>query len=281
MTKLVLTMALPTLLVSAPAFAQDTPPGLRDLVGARAGQAELELVRRGYESVRSEAGDDRRYIYWWNRTYGRCVAIATMNGRYDSILETPAPDCRVPGSVDRPTTLPQRPGYRPVDRDRPTPLPERPGYGPGDGDDRFAVDGRPVDLGLICFGEGQGPSLTSRGAWTWNPRRDRYDYGSRLEMSQRYFDTAVTLQIWDGGGRIRLPRSLVPPLNSRGSDGWWNLTEVAVGPDRIGARYRLNGLNRPQVSIDRQSGRIRIVGTASYAFRGTCDTIDGRDHRRF
>lgn len=265
MTKLVLTMTLPALLLSAPVSAQDTPPGLRDLVGARAGQAESELVRRGYESVRSEAGDDRRYTYWWNRAYGRCVVIATLDGRYDSIVETPAPDCRGQGSQDRPVTLPERPGYRPVDRD----------------DDRFEVGGRPVDIGLICFGEGQGPSLTSRGQWTWNPRRDRYDYGSRLEMSQRYFDTAVTLQIWGGGGRIRLPRSLVPPLNSRGSDGWWNLSEVAIGPDRIGARYRLNGLNRPQVSIDRRSGRIRIVGAASYAFRGTCDTIDGRDHRRF
>ena len=88
-------------LVAAPVFAQDAPRDLRDLVGARAGQSEGELQRRGYRNVRGEKGDDRSYTYWWNADRRQCVTIATMDGRYDSITTTPAPDCRQPVSADR------------------------------------------------------------------------------------------------------------------------------------------------------------------------------------
>ncbi|WP_212611865.1 hypothetical protein [Sphingomonas baiyangensis] len=81
-------------MLAAPASAQDTPRDLRDMVGARAGQAEAELQRRGYRSAGGQRGDDRSYTYWWNADRRQCVTIATMNGRYDSITLSPAPDCR-------------------------------------------------------------------------------------------------------------------------------------------------------------------------------------------
>ena len=83
----------------APAKAQNT--GLSDLVGARAGQAERELQRRGYRNVRSQSGDDRNYGYWWNRDRRQCVVIATMDGRFSSINATTAPDCSQSASSDR------------------------------------------------------------------------------------------------------------------------------------------------------------------------------------
>lgn len=49
----------------------------------------------------------------------------------------------------------------------------------------------------------------------------------------------------------------------------------------ITATYRLNGLNKPRITIDHRSGRISISSTGSYAFRESCDRIDGRNHRRF
>lgn len=72
--------------------AQST--GLEDMVGARAGQAEGELQRRGYRNTGGEKGDDRSYTYWWNEGRGQCVTIATMDGRYSSITPTTAPDCK-------------------------------------------------------------------------------------------------------------------------------------------------------------------------------------------
>ncbi len=86
-------------LASVSALAQ--PTGLDDMVGARAGQAENELRNRGYRNVRGEKGDDRSYTYWWSDDRRQCVSIATMNGRYDSITPTTAPDCRMPATEDR------------------------------------------------------------------------------------------------------------------------------------------------------------------------------------
>lgn len=85
-------------LITPPIAARAQSTGLDDMVGARAGQAEGELQRRGYRNVRGEKGDDRSYTYWWNADRRQCVTIATMDGRYDSITPTTAPDCRQPGS---------------------------------------------------------------------------------------------------------------------------------------------------------------------------------------
>jgi hypothetical protein len=257
------------------ALAQST--GLEDMVGARAGQAEGEIQRRGYMNVRGEKGDDRSYTYWWNADRRQCVVIATMDGRYRSIQPTTPPDCRQSANVrPRPTPPPiyvpdrgpSRPPYRPGD--------DRPGY-PGDG---VVVAGRPVELGLVCFGDGTRDGLASGTTWTWNRERDRYEYGRYTESRREVFDASLMIQTWPGGGRIRLPRSLIPPINSRGDNGWWDLYDVSVGPDVIRATYRLNGLNKPRVTIDRRSGRITVEGFSSYGFRGTCDTI-GHAPRKF
>jgi hypothetical protein len=244
--------------------------GLEDLIGARAGQAESELARRGYQNVRGEQGVDRTYTYWWNADRRRCVTIATVKGRYDSITPTTAPDCR-----QSPTTRPRpdqsasrpRPGYEPDNR------PDYPGSGP-------VVDGRPVDLGLVCFGDGSRNGIGSGTTWTWNSQRERYEYGTYMQSTTERFDASLMVQLWSAGGRVRLPKTLIPPINSRGDNGWWDLYDVSVGPDLITASYRLNGLNKPRLRIDRRSGQITVQGTASYGFRGTCDTI-GNTPRRF
>lgn len=266
------------LTATAPAQAQST--GLDDLVGARAGQAENTVQNRGYRFVRGERGNDRSYTYWWNADRRQCVTIATMNGRYDSITPTTAPDCRQPASVrprpdyDRPATRPGA-GYQPDPSfGRPPPRPDYPG------DSGPIVGGRPVDLGLVCFGDGSKNGIASGTTWTWNKERDRYDYGRYNQSTTEVFDASLMIQLWGDGGRIRLPKSLIPPINSRGSGGWWDLYDIRNGRDVITATYRLNGLNKPRITIDRRSGRITVQGTASYGFRGTCDLI-AREERRF
>lgn len=129
-------------------------------------------------------------------------------------------------------------------------------------------------------GEGRKPALATRYGDTWDYDKGRYTYGNKTELSTQDFDASVMIQLWDGGGRIRLPTSLVPPIHSRGDHGWWELDGVSRTRDAIAAQYRLNGLNKPRITIDRRSGRISIRGTASYSFTGTCDTI-GNQQRRF
>ncbi len=262
---LVLTAAVPSV-----ATAQST--GIEDMVGARAGQAEAELQRRGYSNVRTEKGDDRSYTYWWNANRRQCVTIATMEGRYNSIQPTTPPDCR------KPANLQPQPGYRP------DPGYSRPPYRPGDNQAGAiggpVVGGRAVGLGLVCFGDGSKNGIASGTTWTWNRDRDRYEYGPYNETTTEVFDASLMVQTWEGGGRIRLPRSLIPPINSRGNNGWWDLYDVVVGADVIRATYRLNGLNKPRIVIDRRTGRITVQGIASYGFRGSCDLI-GHEPRKF
>jgi hypothetical protein len=126
MLLLLLAALLPT-----PALAQDTPRDLADMVGARAGQAEGELQRRGYRNARGEKGDDRSYTYWWNAGRRQCVTIATMEGRYNSITTSPAPDCEQRASG--------RDRNRGQDRDR----------------DRWQPSGSvaPLELSQLCRGQ--------------------------------------------------------------------------------------------------------------------------------
>ena len=66
-------------------------------------------------------------------------------------------------------------------------------------------------------------------------------------------------------------------INSGGSDGWWDIEELAVGHDQIRGRFRLNGLNRPTLLIDRRNGTITVDGMIK--FNGRCEQDSG--HRRF
>lgn len=77
-----------------PALAQTTPPDVRDLVGARGAGGETQLTARGYVNVGGQTGDGRKWTYWWSERRGTCLSVTTVNGRYDSIVSTPAADCR-------------------------------------------------------------------------------------------------------------------------------------------------------------------------------------------
>ncbi|MEH2361592.1 hypothetical protein [Nostoc sp.] len=65
--------------------AGTTVPRLRDLVGARAGQAENTVKKRGYRWVKS---DGSSYGYWLEGKTNYCVTIRTEQGRYQSIVYT-------------------------------------------------------------------------------------------------------------------------------------------------------------------------------------------------
>lgn len=127
-------------------------------------------------------------------------------------------------------------------------------------------------LTLICYGEGRKPSFESRNSYEWNSRRHRYELQNRVESSTDEFDSEVQVEIRNMQGKIHLGGRLIPPINSGGTDGWWNLNDLRVTPEQITGKYRVNGLNHPRVEIDRRSGRIAINGIED--FRGTCDSGD-------
>lgn len=259
------------------AHAQDTPSDVADLVGAKGAGGETQLQVRGYRFVRVTDGDDRKWSNWWNEARHQCLSVVTYDGRYQSIVAAPAPDCgKAAQQADRP---PHGASYHPdIGYARPAPGREAPSYAAGDAP---MVDGQAVEIGLVCFGDGQRPGVANSYGWTWDHDRKRYVYGNRVDMTAQQFDASVMLQFWSGGGRIKLPRKLVPPIHSGGADdGWWDIYDVSLQPGRISGTYRLNGLNKPKLVISRISGQITISGTGDYGFRGTCDTVDAAAHRR-
>ncbi|MBO9519628.1 MAG: hypothetical protein J7493_16330 [Porphyrobacter sp.] len=250
--RLQVTIALILGTTAAAASAQ-TPADIQDLVGARGAGGETQMQARGYTNVGGETGDDRVWTYWWNPTTRTCVTVATKDGRYDSITTSPAPDCQ---RHSEPAT--QAPASQPQSQ----------------------AGGHWFDIGLICFGEGQRPAAATRYGYTWDAEKGRYIYGNSTELTTQDFDASVTIQLWDDGGRIRLPEKLVPPIHSRGEDGWWELDNVSTGQNVITASYHLNGLNKPKITIDRGTGRISVRGSGDYAFNGVCDRA-GSQERRF
>ena len=234
--------ALPLLLVAPAALAQDTPRELRDLVGARAAGGERQLEDRGFVWISTQTGSDRKWSYWWRQSDALCITVQTYDGRYASVVDSPAVDCeRAQG---------------------------------GDHETSAQID---EVINLICYGEGSRLSnrVSTRYEWDW--REHRYHRSTRSELAQQQFDEAITLQFHGTDGRIRLAGKLVPPIHSGGTNGWWTLTDVAITHDKIKGRYRLNGLNKPKLEIDRLTGHIKVEGMNS--FSGTCDSIDSGKRR--
>lgn len=63
------------------------PPALLDMVGARAGQAEGEVQRRGYTYRRNERISDTAVAsFWIEGNSGQCVEIVTSDGRFQDIF---------------------------------------------------------------------------------------------------------------------------------------------------------------------------------------------------
>lgn len=58
------------------------------------------MKSRGYVNVNTTTGDDRNWSNWWNRAKKTCVTVATVDGRYDTIVKTLPADCEKSTSGD-------------------------------------------------------------------------------------------------------------------------------------------------------------------------------------
>lgn len=254
-------LAAPLFLIDATAAHAQSAPDLADLVGARAAGGETQMEARGYRVTGSNTVRDQRFTFWWNDRRNACVSISTMDGRYASIQAVPPENCDQSA----------RPGYA-----RPTPLPQPvPGYGgsqPGYSDPNAMV--------LICYGAGTKPSVTNTPEYRWNRDKHKWDWSSSLQSTTKGFTSDVQVELYGDHGRIHLASTMIPPIHSGGDNNWWDLADLNVTRDTITATYRLNGMNKPRMTIDRRTGRITIKGMTD--FSGQCDVGNwGRGERRF
>ncbi|MBQ1765171.1 MAG: hypothetical protein IIZ92_20040 [Aquincola sp.] len=231
--------------LAVPQAHAQTPTDLADLVGARGAGGETQMQARGYQQVRATRVRDQSWTLWWSDVQRACVAIATDDGRYASISRIPEQNCR-PGGVA--TAPPPRPH-------------------------------QPDTLTLVCYGQGEHAVYASHSGYEWNDKRKHYEPTQRTETADEQFQTGVQFEFRDGGGRIHLSGKMIPPLNSGGVDGWWQLEDVRMSPDSITARYHVSGLNRLNVQIDRRTGMVEIKDKPG--FSGKCDVGDWGAGRKF
>lgn len=258
--RLSLTALLVAIAPTAPALAQSAAPDLVDLVGARAAGGETQLQARGYSFVTVNTVRDTKWSLWWSDRQRQCVQVGTTDGRYAAIERVPEANCNRGGGQ------PSRPDYGP-----PAPLrPGGPGYGDGpSGGNRFGPS-----ITLVCYGGGSTPSAQYQSGYVYNSRSHRFEPQYGTTLGRDGFSSDLQIEIWHGRGRIRPEGKLVSPIHSGGDNGWWDIQNLVVTPDRITGEYRMNGLNKPKFEIDRRSGMIRI--RAATNFTGRCDAGDWR-----
>ena len=89
----------------------------------------------------------------------------------------------------------------------------------------------------------------------------------------------VDIRLFGGDDRIRMPRTMLPPIHG-GSDGWFRLKDVVADALSVRAKVAVNFMNSPKVFIDRVTGTISISGKAG-DFARQCMAVSGDEPARF
>lgn len=123
-------------------------------------------------------------------------------------------------------------------------------------------------LDLVCLGQGSANKQTSSSAYV----TDNYGnsaWGNVVGNRSVPFADQVNLWIEGDEGRLRMPRSMLPPLRG-GEDGWFKIKDLSVTDDEITGSIAVNFINNPKMIIDRRTGLIRLSGKAG-DYIGECE----------
>ena len=144
-------------------------------------------------------------------------------------------------------------------------------------------------LNLTCFGGGTANKPTAMTAYS---HTDVYGSVGTTPVSgsgnssttvygrrQQGFGDQVDVRLFNGDDRIRLPRTMLPPVHG-GDDGWFRLKNVVADARSIRAKAAVNFINSPNVFIDRVTGTISISGKAG-DYSGQCEAVDPNAAAKF
>jgi hypothetical protein len=132
-------------------------------------------------------------------------------------------------------------------------------------------------LELACLGSGAAnkPDITTLDAWNSDG-----GYASAQAQGLRSVGFQDQVNLWIDGseGRIRMPRTMLPPVRG-GEDGWFKIKSVEVSDREIIGSVAVNPLNNPKLRIDRYTGNISISGKAG-DYTGQCKPYDPATEKR-
>lgn len=128
-------------------------------------------------------------------------------------------------------------------------------------------------LTLTCVGGGTASKST--GAMIYGSR----GWASIVGRKDRGFNDQVDIRLFNGDDRIRVPRTMLPPIHG-GEHGWFKLKNVVADARSIRASAAVGLLNNPKVFIDRVTGIISISGKSG-DYSGVCDVIPVDEPAKF
>jgi hypothetical protein len=141
------------------------------------------------------------------------------------------------------------------------------------------ADAEPGPLDLSCVGGGAAHRVERSTGYGGNSA-GQTGWATVQHPLSEAFDDQVDVHVDGYASRIRLPRTMLPPLHG-GDHGWFKLKNVNTGVDAITGSASVNPLNNPKVYIDRRTGAISIDGKAGH-YSGQCERHDpAAQERRF
>lgn len=125
------------------------------------------------------------------------------------------------------------------------------------------------------YGSNSGSGSVGTTPYSYSGSGNATAYGRR----QQGFADQVDIRLFGGDDRIRMPRTMLPPIHG-GSDGWFRLKDVVADARSVRAKVAVNFMNSPKLFIDRVTGTISISGKAG-DFSGQCEAVSNDAPARF
>ena len=135
-------------------------------------------------------------------------------------------------------------------------------------------------LSLVCTGSGTKKDTQTTYVNQYNRKTDEREYATANTTVQRPFSGTLYIELYGPLGRVKIPQAMVPPINS-GSDGWFEIQKLEITDREISGRIKINGMNKPDMRIDRTTGGIELHSGFGQ-FSGQCEKYDkSAEARRF
>ena len=142
----------------------------------------------------------------------------------------------------------------------------------------FAPLGFSASLDLVCsgFATVTNSKVSSSSANVYGGGNSVYGTGNTVTSSDTQVEAELIFHLDDGynEGFIQLPSVMRPPIGGRKKDKF-ELKDIIVSDKEIKANFRINGFNKPKITISRITGKMEYKAFASPKnFSGDCSVLD-------
>lgn len=105
----------------------------------------------------------------------------------------------------------------------------------------------------------------------YNFKTKSYQSGTVTSTGKKPFTGSGLIEITGNMARIKLP-SPMKPLISSDQNGWFSVQDFFMNESEITGVVKINGLNKPKLRIDRNTGIITLANGFN-DFTGNCELV--------